>query len=121
MTKLERWLKKLKEIRDWYWSFNEEDKVFKEYLNNKYEIYNKVCWMAELFVEQWYEWEVEWLTDKVFLRVNEWLEDNYTLDKWLFARALRILEWDEESLNDELNFIDSYSKAWQQKENIQNR
>lgn len=118
MTKLERGLKKLQQVRDWYWNVKEDNKTFREYLNNKYEIYNKVCWVAELFVAQGYDWEVNWITDKVFLKVNGWLEDDFTLDKGLFARALRILEGDEEALKNELEFIDSYSKAWQQKENI---
>lgn len=110
MSKLERNLKKLQKIRDWYWTIEEEDKTFRDYLNNKYEVFNKVCWVAEVFIEQGYDWEVDWLTSQVFLKVNEGLEDNFSIDKGLFARALLILEGDEDSLRNEQEFIDNYTK-----------
>ena len=108
---LENNLLLLDKFRKQLWEFinEEEEGGFRDYLNDKYKIYSRVCDTVEIALQTW-EVDDSFL-DSVFLQVKEKMWDTYTDSHWFLARAILILEWNQEAIDNEKNFIEEWNKA----------
>lgn len=108
---LENNLLLLDKFRKQLWEFinEEEEGGFRDYLNDKYKIYSKVCDTVEIALQTW-EVDDSFL-DTVFLQVKEKMWDTYTDSHWFLARAILILEWNQEAIDNEKTFIEEWDKA----------
>lgn len=105
---LERNLKRLTKIRDWYWNRNEEDKAIQDYMNCKYKVYNALCNVWEMLLS--YNEEEINVDDINKLWVNKMVTMYpwYSVEKWLITRWLNILIWIENWYENEMEFINSF-------------
>ena len=106
--KLEKNLKRLIKIRDWYWDRQEEDKSIQDYMDCKYKIYNALSNVWEMLLS-YNEEEIN--TDDIYkLWINKMVSmyPGYSVEKGLITRWLNILIEEDNAYEKEMNFINSF-------------